>query len=290
MIVARGDDFADALVASHLASALNGGAPILLTPKDHLAPAVLRQVQRLQTRRVFLMGDREVISQQVEDELAAAGPEVIRVAGRDRFDTARQAAAFAPDSHNVAYLASGRSFADALAAGPVAYASDWHVLLTEPDHLPEAVRQTIPERGIWEIIILGGTSAVSAQVENDLRNLCWEVATGTRCLDVKRVAGNDRYATAIGILDDVTARSQGTIRRITLARGDTFPDAVAAAPLGGELDSGTVFTVGPNELGATSRAWIQAHASTIDTVYVLGDAEAISDAVVNEVDAILSAS
>jgi putative cell wall-binding protein len=280
MVVARGDDFADALVASMLAGFANGGGPILLTPRDHLAPAVSREVERLDTQRVYLIGDQEVISTQVEDELKAIVPDVQRIAGPDRFATAVAVADSAPDATTGAYLASGRSFADALAAGPAAYAFSEYMYLTEPDHLPDVTKQAIQHAGLQKVTILGGTTAVSASVENELRAI---VPT------VERIAGPDRFATATAIADQMAVALGHPVTQITLARGDTFPDAIAASPHGGEALAPTIFTASPTDLGATTRAWLQAHASTIATVHVLGDSEAVSDAVMTEVASILTA-
>lgn len=83
-----------------------------------------------------------------------------------------------------------------------------------------------------------------------------------------------------GVVADHFAEQRGApFTHVNLARGDTFPDALAGAPHGGAEDAPILFTESPTELGAATRAWLAAHADQIESIHVFGSTEAVSDAV-----------
>ncbi len=282
-VLARGDDFPDALAGSHLAGFYGPGS-VLLTGRDSLHPAALAEIERRSgASTVFLVGDVEAISATVEADLLSRGFNVSRIGGPDRYNTARRVAGAAPDGGTVAFLTSGERFADAIAAGPFAYPVDGpYIYLTPSGSLHPETRLAIDERGTREIIIVGGTQAVSAAVEAELRSICYPTLPGSPCLAVLRIAGGDRAETATLLADHFAGQRGDPYTHVNLARGDTFPDALGGAPHGGTEDAPTLFTQSPTELGESTREWLAAHADEIESIHVFGDAEAVSDAVVEE--------
>ncbi|MBO1912482.1 cell wall-binding repeat-containing protein, partial [Microvirga sp. 3-52] len=89
VVLARGDDYADALAGVPYAHKLN--APILLTGSKKVYDSTLDELKRLGTKKVVLLGGESAISKAVETQLAADF-EVERVAGKNRFDTAAKIA------------------------------------------------------------------------------------------------------------------------------------------------------------------------------------------------------
>ena len=168
-----------------------------------------------------------MVSQGVLDALGpyAASGKATRLAGANRYSTAAAVVTTAfPNGVNTIYLATGRGFADALSAGAAAAAVEGAVLLTEPDHLPTEISSAIRALGPSEVILVGGTAALSSGLENELRSL--GVAT------VRRISGSNRYATSAAI----SADAFGPIAPVVLlATGATFPDALAGAAAAGEL-------------------------------------------------------
>ena len=75
--------------------------------------------------------------------------------------------------------------------------------------------------GACKVIILGGTKAVSAEVENQLKG---------KSLEVERIGGENRFDTAARI-----ARKLGMLDAVFLAYGHDFPDALAAASYAGRM-------------------------------------------------------
>ena len=146
-VIARGDAFPDALAGSYLTGVL--GAPVLLTASASLPDATSEALDSLGATTVYLLGGTGAISEAVAEEAKGEGEtprEVKRVAGDNRYATSAEIAT-GQDAAGIgevggkktALLVSGESFADALAAGPVAHAQHLPILLTPPGSLaPEA--------------------------------------------------------------------------------------------------------------------------------------------------------
>ena len=98
---------------------------------------------------------------------ATADPSAIALVGADRYATsAAVALAIFPDVTGVS-VASGESFPDALAAGPIAGATGDPLLLVAPtDPLPEPTSAYLSTRGsaVSTAQVFGGTAAISDTV------------------------------------------------------------------------------------------------------------------------------
>lgn len=288
--LARGDDFPDALTASFPAGQYNGGGPLLLTPTGFLHPAVVEQLERLTIGRVWIMGSAAAVSNEVEAELQARGYETFRVQGSDRYGTAEHAAAVYPENWGVAIVATGQQFADALVSGAHAFRLAYPIVLTTSDQLHPTAERILRQRDISHVIIAGGTSAVSAQVQRDLEDICSVRDDGwvDYCIDTERIGGTDRSATAALMADDFVRRirERGDTgfqpTHVNLARGDNFADAAAAGPHAGHERGPLLLTANPNALGAATADWLRKHCATIQSIHVFGTADAISNEVAEQ--------
>jgi len=145
----------------------------------------------------------------------SAGPVSVRLSGADRITTALAVAAEAyPHGADSIVIARADDFPDALAGAPLAYKLQAPILLTYPDRMPEEVYRTVQIMAPKRIYILGGNSAVSAQVEYILETLA----------PVTRIAGSDRYATAAAVASALATKGEAII-----VNGSNFPDAISIA-------------------------------------------------------------
>jgi putative cell wall-binding protein len=166
-----------------------------------------------------------------------------RLAGADRFATAAavSAATFAPEAP-VAYVASGESWPDALAAAPVAAAEGGPVLLVTRDAIPEATVAELDRLRPRRIVVLGGPAVVSDAVVGRL----WIFTTGT----VTRIAGPDRFSTAAAVS---ASRFAPGVPEVFLATGLDFPDALAAGPAAGCV-GGPILLMAPTAIPEATAA------------------------------------
>lgn len=191
-----------------------------------------------------------------------------RLAGAGRCETAAavSASAFAAGAAEV-WLTSGDTFADALAAGPAAARAGAPLLLTTGDTLHPAAAAEIERLGARRVVVVGGTRAVPSTVEDGLRALG---------LDVARLSGTDRYATAGAVVEDAF---RGTAARVFVATGEGFADALAGGAAAAAADA-PVLLVARDSLPAATAEQLARLAPS--EVIVLGGAGAVSDAVVEQ--------
>ncbi|WP_420625135.1 cell wall-binding repeat-containing protein [Candidatus Poriferisodalis sp.] len=232
------DHFAYALPVPALAQLHH--APLLLTEPNALPTAVEMFLSDNEVSEVIIVGGEAVVSSTVVGALEELGGiEVSRIAGLDEYSTAIALAEQVGESASpgefpvdgrTALLATGENFADALAAGPLAYRGNHPILLTRSIELPDATEQYLEASGIEHVVILGGGAAVGLSVEQAISDLG---------IEVSRWAGADRFATAVRIAEellgvDTPADCFGGAE-LGLAYGRRSPDAVVSGPLLGEL-------------------------------------------------------
>ncbi|UVS79512.1 cell wall-binding repeat-containing protein [Actinokineospora sp. UTMC 2448] len=147
-----------------------------------------------------------------------------RYAGSDRYETAvctsystwaDHDATHGPKA-NAVVLARGDLYADALAGGPLAGYENAPLLLNPPQSLLPAVRTEI-QRVLapgGTVYLLGSTGALSASVDSALTSAGFVT---------KRLAGSDRFRTAIRVAEEMA-----TTNRFFVATGTDFADALPA--------------------------------------------------------------
>jgi putative cell wall-binding protein len=149
---------------------------VLLTDRDSLPAATAPELARLKPGRIVVLGSSRVVADSV---LAAADAytagTVSRLAGADRYATAVaiSAAGYPADGPATVYLATGTTFPDGLAAGPVAGRGRAPLLLTAPDALPAVVADELRRLNPSRVVILGSSTAVSDAVAAAVRGL-WD--------------------------------------------------------------------------------------------------------------------
>jgi putative cell wall-binding protein len=292
-VLASAAVFADALAAAPLAAAVGG--PLLLTGR-RLPPQVLGELQRLGAHEVIIVGAFGAVPTVVQSELVAAGLQVRRLAGENRYDTAAVIARAVTDRGLVAVdaahvdqvrigdgdltlvtvggeqvreaiVANGGAFPDALAAAPLAAAQGLPILLVERDRIPPDAAQALAELGIDRTLVIGGTAAVSDAVLAALPA-------------PTRVAGPERYATALAVAELALTRGlPGTT--VGVATGRDFPDALAAGPVVGLAEGPLLLVDGTNPDGADPvLAFLTRHLDRVERAVVFGGQAVVTETIV----------
>ena len=245
-ILAREDLFADAFASGAFQGRF--GAPLLFTEQDDLDARTAAELQRLGMDGVAILGGEDALNPLVVTKLQAAGLDVQRIGGPTRVETAIEAAeaAYADATHAVlvrAYPDAGspdsQAYADLLAAGPFAAENGWPILLTTSDSLHPAVADHLSD--FDAVTIIGGESAVSGAVASAL--------TGSG-LDVDRISGANRFATAVEIAEARGYSSASEADAIVLAeqggRDDVWAPGIASTAFGSSNGAPVVLSDGPS--------------------------------------------
>jgi len=115
-----------------------------------------------------ILGGTASVDESAEASLRSLVPEVVRVAGADRYATsaiAAQRAVAAGRRAEAAYIATGSGYADALAAGPAAALSGGVIVLARANCVPPSVNHALAQLRPVRAVVLGGTGALYTGVE-----------------------------------------------------------------------------------------------------------------------------
>lgn len=271
VVLARSDDFADALAGGPLAAAKD--APLLLT-QSGLLPAVtgdeLERVLPDEGGQVYVLGGTNAVSDDVVTAVEDLGHEVTRIQGDDRYATALAIAAEI-GSEGPVLLGTGTNFPDALTAGAAAGSEGGVVLLTNGDRLPGAVADHLStfEGDVYAI----GGPAVSASESLD---------------GVVDIEGADRYETAVGVAEEFFYENLADVNGFVLASGEDFPDALAGGASSARGNDPVLLTQQDNLPSATTTYLEEQTAQTTLLGFVVGGPNAVSDDVITATNAALN--
>ncbi|MGN6333101.1 MAG: cell wall-binding repeat-containing protein [Motilibacteraceae bacterium] len=312
VVIASGEAFPDGLSAAALAGALN--APVLLVPATGSAPAVVKaEVARLGATNVFVVGGTGAVSDATVASLGT-GLTANRIGGTDRVDTAVKVAQYIKVTLGksfglvdlgtgtalpTAFVARQDNFADALAASAPAASGIHPIFLTPTGTLPQEVESTIAALGIKQVVIMGGSGAVSDAVATNLANGLDNATGGGDDVNVVRLGGADRYETARDLADVLVTNTgfKFSAEGAVIATGQNFPDALAAGPhaaLVGSATSGPAMGTKPGypllfttatSVPASTQNFFVLHRPTLDYFTVVGGAGVVSDSVVSQLQA-----
>ncbi len=274
VIVATGMNWPDALGGSALAGAL--GAPILLTSQSSLPAEVRSEIVRLGATKAIVLGGTPAVSAAVAGQIdAIAGVSVERIAGANRYDTANLVAGrtiavmrAGTGYDGTAFVATGVNFPDALGASPLAARRGWPIYLANPAQGANAgLVAVMRAAGVTDAILLGGTNVVADSVR---------LALGATF--ETRLAGANRYDTAVQVATYGVANAGLAWNRLAIATGTNFPDALAGGVLQGRSDSVLLLTPTAS-LNDGVAAVLRANKASIFEVRFLGSTAAVSAAV-----------
>lgn len=231
VVLGRGDVPIDALTGSVLAA--QKGAPLLLTESTKLTDPIAKELIRLKPETIYILGGATAISPEVEAALKMIYPNVIRLQGGSRYDTARVVGNEIASTQAVSevFIASGSETSpDALAIAPVAGMKKAPILLQRGDKLRKETQQFIEEHNITKVTLVGGELALPKTLIAQLDSL------GVKNID--RVSGKDRYLTATAVANEFFSNPSG----LFFARGDQIVDALSGSSLAAKWNQPILLT------------------------------------------------
>ncbi|MGR7000055.1 cell wall-binding repeat-containing protein [Yinghuangia aomiensis] len=163
VVLTRNDHFGDGLVGAPLASSKNG--PLLLTSPNFLSGAAEQEIRRILPagKTVYILGGTLAVSPDVENRVRALGYQVSRVWGATQYETAIAIADAANVNPGNIFVATGREYYDALAAGATAGGANGVVLLSDGPNLPWAVYDYINRHPNADVYGVGGPAVAALQ-------------------------------------------------------------------------------------------------------------------------------
>lgn len=254
VLLARAAPSAEALAAAGLQGLFD--SPLLLTDSAVLSPETAAEIDRLGTPSIHILGGDRAVAPAIEEQMAATGHATHRHAGPTGIETAISIAELHfPDATTAiltrAYDSSANAtdaFADSLAAGGLAAARQLPVLLTAAGELSETTSQYLERSLVSNVVVVGDLTTISGQVVTDLADLGIESA---------RVAGSDRYGTAVAIAQLPDFADAGAVLLVEGSRASVWPGGSLAAVIASREDAPILLT-DSDELPEATATYLEA--------------------------------
>ena len=264
IVYASGYNFPDALAGTYFANVME--APVLMYFSGETAMNLKYIEENLaKDGTVYILGGTEAIPAPIEEELVAAGINVVRLGGETRFETNLEildATGF--DGGETVLVCAGYEFADALSAS----ATGLPILLVNNAYTELRESQVEYLENLGEdcnFIIIGGTNAVSAE-------LAAVIAEYDVDGEVERIGGATRFETSLMVAEKFFPDADQAI----LAYAWMFPDALCGGTIGYALGAPVILTSDVKiDLAADYMA-----KRDINSGYVMGGALRLSDEIV----------
>ena len=298
-ILARDDDFADAMSATGLAGALN--APIVLTDRHGLSSEAATTLSELGVENVYIIGGQGAMPGAFESQLRAIGvSHAERIFGNEAYDTSAVCAdriAKLDNACDYAIVAYGQNFQDALSMSSFAYKYHVPIFLqtygsnSSYRHLTDDALAMLNGTGAYaqaKVFVAGGAGAVSQDSA--------EHALDGGLRGGQRLWGDSGYDTSEAIAEFMTDQHLLSASTVCLASGALKPggsDALAGAALAGKAGGVMLLTNGNADIESTDTTtvdgFLTANASVAENVFILGGTYVMPTALKNTIDEILHA-
>lgn len=203
VILVNGESEVDALLATPLSRAFN--APILLVKKNEVPASVKKEIERLNSKNVILIGGSDKISDSLVKDMK--NMKVSRISGKDRLDTSRLIAEkiySITKNDKKAILVNKNKIIDAISTSNLGINGICPILLTDNNNSYNNIYKVIKEKDIKDITIIGGRNSIDSGLEDYLKGM----------VRVRRFAGEDRYETAM-----ILAKNNSSKTNIIIASG-----------------------------------------------------------------------
>jgi putative cell wall-binding protein len=177
---------------------------------------------------------------------------------------------------DIAVIASGENYPDALAANGLAGSLQAPVILTKKDTLSSQAKSLLQNLTVQTVFIMGGTNSVSQKVEDEIKNL--HIAT-------VRVAGEDRQATSLAaykLIDGNWYKNSGA-RDLIVATGASYADALSISPYAYRIGAPILLTNADGTLSDEALDEI-AKNNYIERVVILGGKDSVKASVIDAID------
>ena len=250
LVVANGGSLSDVGTAASMVAAGLGDAVVFAESADALGSAAAGVVTQQQPQRIVFVGGTAALAASIETEVRGLASEVQveRLAGTDRIHTAALAAqqVLTEVASPTVVIANGWSLSDVgTAASAVASGRADAVLYATATSLGDATRDVLEDHEPQQILIVGGTAALS----DDVATGAQMAAGGTT---PQRLGGATRIETA-------TLSAQQSFRAgattAVIANGWALNDVGIAAAVAAALDNSAVLYARPGMLDdATAKA------------------------------------
>lgn len=267
LVLASGENFPDALSAGPLAKKYD--SPLLLSESKNLRDDTEKEIDRLNPKKIFIIGGTGSISKEIENKLMSKGIEIKRISGKNRYETSMKVAEHMGISEkNGIVLVSGGNFPDALSIASYAAYNGMPIILTEKDKLPNGLTKFMNnnlDKTTGKVYIVGGTGVISKTLEDSIP------------FKHQRFSGKNRYETNFEVLSNLEFDPTYTY----FSSGLGFADALSGCAMAA-LTSSPIILVDKN-MDKEAAYNINYNKNLFIMKYILGGEGAVPQNLINSI-------
>ncbi|NMM61862.1 cell wall-binding repeat-containing protein [Clostridium sp. P21] len=266
VILCNGENFPDALCSVTLAKKYD--APILLVSKNAINENVMKELNRLNPKKITIIGKEGVISSEIEEKIKNFLPkklQIERLGGMDRYETSKIIADKVGQSREIV-LVSGKAPSDALTISSIAANKSMPVLLADENE--ESIQNYVKNNNVNKAYIIGGESCVPLEMERVAPSF-------------ERIYGKDRYESNQKVINRFRDSINFKSVYLTIASFngvDQFADALSSAPLAAKDCSPIIFSDNTNKELLNI---IQSKVNKDSTIIAIGGEKLVSNDTIN---------
>lgn len=249
VVLANGYSFIDALPGGVLANSASG--TLLLVNTKEIPKETMDEINRINPNVIYILGGSSSISEDTEENLKQYVDNVIRLGGKNRYETSELISEEISKHTDVSGYIVASEVADAVASSSLAKGDKPLILVNNNSPSTYLKEKEAPKT------VLGGKSSISDNTFKDIG------AT-------KRISGKNRFETSLNI-----SKASG-YKNTALVNGYSFIDGLAAGTLSFKKEAAIILTDGEN-LDSNSREFL----NTSESIYVVGGKNSVDDGVVN---------
>ncbi|APH21515.1 cell wall-binding repeat-containing protein [Clostridium botulinum] len=169
IVITNGYGFADALSVS--SAAASKGYPILMSDSKTLPNEIKDKIREIQPSKVYLIGGQGSLTDNIMTEVRNIVPSlnnnIIRLWGNNRYDTSLEICKYFNLDSDIAVIANGENFPDALSGSALAAKQNAPIVLTNGKDMLNQ-KKYLNTTNYKNLILLGGSGAISSNLENIL--------------------------------------------------------------------------------------------------------------------------
>lgn len=197
-----------------------------------------------------------------------------KLSGKDRYATAVEVSKSGWTKSDMAVIANGTAYADALVAAPLASNYDAPILLTESNKLTAATKAELTRLGVKTVYVVGGTGVVSEATVKEMTKMG---------IDVVRLGGASRYETSLEVAKHLDR--QKNVENIYVTGGYCPADALTIASKAA-TDKTPIILVETNKVPKDVLSWLKDQ--KLKSAYVIGGEGVVKNSVIKDLNKITS--
>lgn len=270
-VLTSGSNFKSALNGSYMASTLY--LPFFITPENKLNPEVLKQMQALGVKNIYLLGTS------LEKELLAKGFKVRKVTPESldlelwRKDFNAPLKNYFPGDIGRCIFVNDEKFPDLLSMIPFAARGyhQYHTMIA-PLELSERDYDKYGNELYDSFSLIGGYNSIP-------KRYFTEYHTG-KMAPLNRIAGRDRYETAVKIAkaNDLAFKKKLS-KTVVLVNGENYPDALSSGIVAMYYNAPVLLTQ-KDSLNESTKKYLKDKG--IEKVVLIGGENSVGEKVVKE--------